>query len=730
MLEKLYQYFSIIPLNGKKPIWKDWVNRCSTKKAPLESLTNHSGNFGIVCGFEGLEVIDIDNPFGNADALLAWVKDNFYTSKLLVTKTQGGGYHIYYKCDNPNGSLKLAKRRYVPDEINHIIEKENKYVYAPTKKEGKKYKLIFDVLKKEWFCNLTMVETRGQGGQVVFYDNIISGSIDSVQKITDKERDNIHEICRALNEVAETTVSKTKERVTIDGQLPGDAYNADPLSIQETFNLLENSGWKTNDSGTHWYRPGKEFKDGPSATFGKVGTNRFYNFSSNADPFEPMVSNSMMGVRAILLHGGDFGKCAKELAAIYNLEISEPAPQEQKPKKNKWQILEDIIKDWKIKFRYNSLTTVIDFSRNNGKSYDDKGIDLLYGDFVREMEVNRKVKSISKGKIQDMVATSHFCEVHDPIKYFFSKLPKWNGNDNFLELRKYLILAEDEDPNYFFSMLKKHMIRTIKCAKVRDYVNRMVYTLHGPQEIGKTYFFRWLHMYSELYNEEPVNPGDKDSILALGRYMAINMDELDGLNKKEVSKLKAFISHGTITKRVSYGRHDQNFPRIASFVASTNKSDLLADDLNTRWVILKILSFDWKGYVKNIEPGQLWAQAMQELINEKDSGELTINEKRERDRRNEKEFLEISVEREILDKYFESGEFAITATDLKIMIENKKHPIKIHIAQLSRELKRKFGEIKPTRVNGTVGRYYMLKSTFFTQESAFNIPEYIEEPPF
>ena len=324
-----------------------------------------------------------------------------------------------------------------------------------------------------------------------------------------------------------------------------------------------------------------------------------------------------------------------------------------------------------------------------------------------------------------MIGTGNICEIYNPINDFFSKLPKWDGIDYFKKLEKYIQFDVDEKPDFFFAMLKKHIIRAIKCAIVEKYINRMVFVLHGPQEIGKSMFFRWLSL-GQLYYEEPINPADKDSILALARYLIINMDELDSLNKKDVAKLKAFISHGEVTKRVPYGRHDEIFPRIASFVGSTNKTDILADEKNTRWIILKILSFDWEGYTKNINPMQIWSQCKAELDKNADAGELTIAEKLERDSRNDKEFLVISSEREILMKHFKEGIEPMTATDIKILIENKKYPLKLNFYQLLRELKRQFGEpTKPKKENGIIGRYYYLEHTLGNETYQ---PQYYNEP--
>lgn len=709
-LKQLYSNFSIIPLNDKVPIWNDWTKHKEIKPT-FDSLKLHDGNFGIVCGYEGLEVIDIDNHFLNADALFAWIKDNFDLTNFLITKTQHNGYHIYFKSDYTEGSFILAKRQF---------EGTGKKGILPDGKE-----IDLREINGKWYTYIAMVETRGIGGQVVFYDNILQGSLDSIPVLDQEQRSTLIEICRALNEVAEKEAPKLNEKIKIEGQLPGDLYNNDPNAIEETFNLLKEAGWTTNDN-IHWWRPGKNFNQGPSATFGKVGINRFYNFSSNGYPFDFRVSNSLFGVRTILKHEGNFKKCAKELAKLYNIKPNEP-----KKKKSKWDVLHAIIEEWKLKFRYNELTTVVDVSRN-GSQFDRLG--LLLGDIIKEMETKRGIASISKSKLDEMINNSHTCEVYNPIKKFFGNLPGWDGKDSFTEITKYIKLDPDESEDFFISMLKKQLIRAVKCGLIANYVNRMSFILYGPQEIGKSEFFRWLMPEKDLYNEEPIDPTEKDSILALSRYLVINMDDIDGLSKREVSKLKAYTSRSKITKRVSYGRHDEKFNRIGSLFGSTNRSDILADENNTRWLILKVIDFDWKGYVADIDPLQLWAQAKYLLEQDKDAGELTKEEKKIRDSRNEAEFLEISSEREILMKYFEEGTQPLTATDIKYIIETKKYPLKVNMYQLTRELKRLFGQpSKPKRENGKQGRYYYLKCELLNDTAFVGVDEYIEsrsEVPF
>ena len=157
---------SVIPIlgaDGKNPNFKGWQKYC-LEKAPFSIIDNNTGNVGICCGFDGLLVLDVDNHRGDADNLLAFLMDNFDFDGFPITKTKSGGYHIYFKSPSPGGSQKLA-------------------LY--TKPDGKK-----DVL----------IETKGKGGQVVYYPNFIQGDISSIPTITAEERNLIIEIAKSLDE--------------------------------------------------------------------------------------------------------------------------------------------------------------------------------------------------------------------------------------------------------------------------------------------------------------------------------------------------------------------------------------------------------------------------------------------------------------------------------------------------------------------------------------------------
>ncbi len=702
LLQEIYDSFNIFPCNSdKSPACKSWT-AYREKKMPFKELKK-SDFYGLVTGVNDIEVIDIDNHFGDAEDIFSIVMDNISEElhkKLLIVKTGGGGYHLYYRCNKIESNQKLASR------INEKGRPE------------------------------TLIETRGKGGYVVCPPSagyeFLNKKI-KAEQITTDQRDELMEICRALNEVVDDKPRKNVTATTDNSEAPGALYLNDSNSVLETIQLLKKHGWKSNDN-KHWTRPGK--KKGISATFNKVGKNKFYVFSTNAYPFDSSDMSgtyTMFGVLAELEYNGNYTECAKALAKKYKTNNTEaPAKPEKKKKKEtagtkKWKALLQIIDEWGLHFRFNELTKIVEYKK--GKDWEQLG--LLINDIVREMETQKGITSISSAKVFEMISTTTISTPYNPVRDFIRNIPKWDGKDHFSALTNYIKLQQDENSDFVVGMLKKHFARTVRCAMEKDYINRIVLVFHGPQEIGKTKFWEWV-CPGELFYSESADPADKDSVLALARYLIYNFDELDQLQKKDVARLKSFISKGSIVKRVSYGRTDERFDRIVSFVGSTNKSDILADESNTRWMILKVKGFDWRAYTKKIDRNQLWAQAKAMYMADVDWCELSDEERSERERRNNADFLETSQERELLMKYFDEGDQKFTATEIKIELEQKFNTVKINMTQLVRELHRLYGQPITEYINGKKGRYYsvMCNLDTFEKEKVFDNFYENEKPPF
>jgi len=133
--QKLSEYFSLIPLKGKRPLEKSWQQWCE-KKRPLDVENFKGKNAGIACGpASGVIVVDVDDLL-KFNAIIK--ENNWELPQTRVHITGSGKPHYLYVY--PNNGKRYGCRSF-KDPANEIDP------------ETKKIKTIFDI--------------KGLGGQVV-----------------------------------------------------------------------------------------------------------------------------------------------------------------------------------------------------------------------------------------------------------------------------------------------------------------------------------------------------------------------------------------------------------------------------------------------------------------------------------------------------------------------------------------------------------------------------------
>ena len=209
--------FSIIPTDeNKKPIgsWKEYQTKSRTSEQ-IESL--NSPKYGLVTGYNDLEVIDIDlKVLGTVtekkdwwDEYIAFLCDNIedFMDKVVISKTQRGGYHILYKTKKISGNTKIAKL------------------------EG---------------MNEAIIETRGTGGFVVIYDNFLTKKeYHQIDYITDEERNIIWSISKTYDYKNPITAEvKLKNEFVGSDLTPWEDYNSKHSCIDligNDFTIVKNT---------------------------------------------------------------------------------------------------------------------------------------------------------------------------------------------------------------------------------------------------------------------------------------------------------------------------------------------------------------------------------------------------------------------------------------------------------------------------------------------------------
>ena len=127
----------------------------------------------------------------------------------------------------------------------------------------------------------------------------------------------------------------------------------------------------------------------------------------------------------------------------------------------------------------------------------------------------------------------------------------------------------------------------------RPFGNAVVPLLVGPQGWGKSRFCRRL-LPSELqcgYTDSLLLTNKRDVLVAMSQMVLINLDEFNQYSPQILSGfLKNVVQLTSVKVKPSYGKRQVEMPRLASFIATSNQADVLADPSGSRRFIVIELS--------------------------------------------------------------------------------------------------------------------------------------------
>jgi putative DNA primase/helicase len=104
---------------------------------------------------------------------------------------------------------------------------------------------------------------------------------------------------------------------------------------------------------------------------------------------------------------------------------------------------------------------------------------------------------------------------------------------------------------------------------------------------------------------------NKDSVLTAISHWIVEIGELDSSFKKDIARLKGFLTADRDKIRVPYGRTAGEYPRRTVFAATVNDSNFLVDNTgNSRWWTIPVKEINYK---HGIDMQQVFAQLAVDL---------------------------------------------------------------------------------------------------------------------
>ena len=204
--------------------------------------------------------------------------------------------------------------------------------------------------------------------------------------------------------------------------------------------------------------------------------------------------------------------------------------------------------------------------------------------------------------------------VHNPIGDYLKRLPAWDGQNHIGQLFSRLPGITSEVQGYYSTWLLSAVAHWLQMDTLHG--NECVPTLIGAQGCGKTTFFhRLLPPALRQYYLDHLNLSNKfDKEMALTNNLLVNLDELETIRPSQHAALKQTLSKSKVNGRPIYGCAQEDRPRFASFVATTNNPHPLTDPTGSRrYICLQIPQGQYIDNTGEINYEQLYAQAVHEL---------------------------------------------------------------------------------------------------------------------
>ena len=267
----------------------------------------------------------------------------------------------------------------------------------------------------------------------------------------------------------------------------------------------------------------------------------------------------------------------------------------------------------KYDFRYNS---VMKFTEYRPKDKDYWGFQPVDARVQKRMTLEVQLANI-RVSIKDVrnYLESDLLSTYNPVENFLFKcMGKWDGKDHIRSLARTVPTDNPHWEDWFYTWFLA-MVDQWRSYSHRKYGNSVAPLLISRQGYNKSTFCRSL-VPPELqwgYNDNLVLSEKRQVLQAMCQALLLNLDEFNQISPQvQQGFLKNIIQLPSVKMKPPYGSHVQEFPRMASFIATSNMEDILSDPSgNRRFLGVELTGPIDVSQLPNYE--QLYAQALSAL---------------------------------------------------------------------------------------------------------------------
>lgn len=232
------------------------------------------------------------------------------------------------------------------------------------------------------------------------------------------------------------------------------------------------------------------------------------------------------------------------------------------------------------------------------------------------LEVQREGIEVSPNDIRNYIE-SDYVRQFDPVgEYLASCEGAWDGHDHIGDLA-HTVPTDAPLWHKWFKTWLLAMVSQWQNQPSRLYGNSVAPLLISPQGYHKSTFCRRLlpDALKWGYTDSLTLSDRRQVMLAMSQQLLINLDEFNQISPRvQQGFLKNVIQLPSIKAKRPYGTHIEELPRKASFIATSNMTDILSDPSgNRRFIGIELTAPIDTSRVPDHR--QLFAQALQLLRN-------------------------------------------------------------------------------------------------------------------
>ena len=277
-------------------------------------------------------------------------------------------------------------------------------------------------------------------------------------------------------------------------------------------------------------------------------------------------------------------------------------------------IIEQFLND-NYRLRRNMLSGKVEFKMRSEMEADYRPLtqEALNSIIIRALREGLDEECNPKADIT-MYVNSEEVRMYNPVLAFLNDLPQWDGQNHVAKLFSRLPGLSTEQLAFLAVWLRSTVAHWLQMDTMHG--NEVVPVLIGAQGCGKTTFLRrLLPCQLREYYLDHLNLSNKfDKEMALTNNLLVNLDELEAIRPSQHAALKQTLSKNKVNGRPIFGKAQDDRPRYASFVSTTNNPHPLTDATGSRrYICISIPKGQLIDNTGDIDYEQLYAQVLYEI---------------------------------------------------------------------------------------------------------------------